>query len=164
VGGVLGGNYFGSTIACYNTGPVSGSDGGSVPSSYLGVGGVVGFFVSDGNDGEIIACYNTGAITILSGIEGYFGGVAGYIEGTGSPITAIKANYWKTVPVVRGIGYDNYIGYGSEAAKEFSGSDWPSTVENGEWGTGSGLSGQYWKTLGGWNGGTPIYPKLWYEE
>ncbi|MDR1863971.1 MAG: hypothetical protein LBR08_00175 [Bacteroidales bacterium] len=47
----------------------------------------------------------------------------------------------------------------------FSASAWPTIGANAEWGIGDGSgSGKWWKSLGNWNGGNPVYPKLWFEE
>jgi hypothetical protein len=45
----------------------------------------------------------------------------------------------------------------------FGGSNWPTNTA--QWGTGDGSGdNKYWKSLGGWNGGNPVYPKLYFEE
>ena len=61
VGGVAGGNNYGTVSNCYNTGTVSGN-------SY--VGGVVGQ-----NAGLVINCYNTGVVIGIRSV----GGVVGYV-------------------------------------------------------------------------------------
>jgi hypothetical protein len=167
VGGVCGySNYFSSITACYNTGSVSGKDygriGGVCGSSYTitacyNTGSVSG----NGNDvggvcgssHTITACYNTGSV-LGSGYR--VGGVCGY----GYSITAC---YWKDIPGDKanyGTGDGDYTG-----TTKFASDAWPRSPWNvyGEWGTGDGSDGGYWKSLGSWNGGNPIYPQLWYE-
>jgi hypothetical protein len=47
----------------------------------------------------------------------------------------------------------------------FSNDAWPILAAHQQWGTGDGSGdGKYWKTLGNWNNGNPVYPKLWYEN
>lgn len=60
----------------------------------------------------------------------------------------------------------------------FSSSDWPTSTNNTVWYADPSNDGTYtagsdgvptgnykfWKSLGSWNGGTPEYPKLWWEE
>jgi hypothetical protein len=145
-------------IACYNTGEISGHSAESY-DPHNGVGGVVGAFWP----GNVTACYNIGDITILGGTDEYVGSVIGYNTGG---VTAANANYWKSGTADKGIGK------GPGTATPFSASPgaWPSASSmdpgyHAEWGIGSGTgSGTYWKSLGGWNSGSPVYPKLWYEE
>lgn len=48
----------------------------------------------------------------------------------------------------------------------FSAGVWPKAAKNLAW-TASpdadGTENKYWKSLGGWNGGMPEYPTLWWE-
>jgi hypothetical protein len=133
VGGVAGYNYGGTITACYNTGTVSGTSD---------VGGVVGV-----NEGAITACYNTGTV---NGITSNVGGVAGYnLNGT------ITACYWAGM-VYGGIG----SGTGSATAFTGSGGGWPAPSTHDAWKL---YPEGYWQSLGGWNGGSPVYPKLWFE-
>jgi hypothetical protein len=142
VGGVVGRNRNNPITACYNVGAVSGDDI---------IGGVAGR--NYGATSTITSCYNIGAVSGSTDV----GGVAGrnYDAGT------ITACYWATYT---GDG----VGNGAGDATKFSGGAWPSTGSNlgqsPEWGIGAGSgSGTYWKTLGGWNGGNPSYPQLWWE-
>jgi hypothetical protein len=168
-GGVVGANY-NKITACYNTGAVS--DG-------VYTGGVVGQntsqitacyntgAVSDGvfmggvagqNTYQITACYNTGAV---SGSSVYVGGVVGRLD-----YGSVVSSYWANA---QGGNASYGIGYGSSdpngPAAPFSDTNWPTSGTHVEWGIGddgSG-SGKYWKSLGGWNDGNPVYPRLWYE-
>jgi hypothetical protein len=145
VGGLVGRNVTADIIACYNTGTVTGG---------WNVGGVLG----NKNTIYIAACYNTGTVT--GAYSNNAGGVVGYDDLWWAG--AIIANYWAN--------YDgNGIGNNPDhtGVKRFSGSDWPTESTD----TGGGYinawrlktNGGYWKTLGGWNGGNPSYPKLWWE-
>jgi hypothetical protein len=137
-GGVVGNNG-GPIIACYNTGAVSGG---------TDTGGVVG-----DNVGPITACYNTGAV--LGSVN--TGGVVGNASGG-----TVAANYWLDVADDAANGVGNPAS--NTGAAKFD-STWLTTGTHTEWGTGDGSgSGKYWKSLGGWYGGNPIYPKLWYEQ
>jgi hypothetical protein len=154
VGGVVGVLNYDAVIACYNTGAVSGtSDIAPGDSQLYGVGGIVGCMWTVLGLGQLTACYNAGSVTSSNG-DDHVGSIAG--RGT---IPATAANYWKSGTAVKGIGIAD-----TDTPIQFSGTAWPSAGENAEWGTGDGSgSGKYWKTLGGWNGGSPVYPKLWYE-
>jgi hypothetical protein len=151
VGGVCGYNQGSTAIitACYNTVSVS-SPGGST--------GLVGGVCGRNHGGTLIACYNTGSVSVI-GSGANVGGVCGQNMGT----TVITACYWLDVP-------GDYAAYGigdpagNTDATPFGSAAWPSVADHAEWGTGNGSgSGAYWLSLGGWNAGTPTFPKLWYE-
>ncbi|MDR1984627.1 MAG: Ig-like domain-containing protein [Prevotellaceae bacterium] len=138
-GGICGHNSNIITV-CYNTGSVSAGGGN--------VGGVCGL-----NNANITACYNTGSLVGSSNV----GGVIGDNNAN------VTACYWKDVT-----GDDANYGIGNQGsntdATPFSASAWPSDAENAEWGIGDGSgSGKYWKSLGNWNSGNPIFPKLFFE-
>jgi hypothetical protein len=141
VGGVCGSSSF-PTIACYNTGSVLGSGN---------VGGVCG-----NTSSSITSCYNTGSVSGSSNV----GGVCGSPSST--PLSII-ACYWKDIP---GDDADYGLGNASNTGTTiFAPGAWPTTGTHQQWGTvyGSG-DGKYWKSLGSWNGGNPIYPTLYFEE
>ncbi|MDR1155627.1 MAG: hypothetical protein LBL04_13050 [Bacteroidales bacterium] len=143
IGGICGYNTSYSITACYNTANISGGD------HYIG--GICGDNYS--SPSSTVACYNTGAI---SGNGSYIGGVCGRNDGTAT------ACYWKDVSgdkAVSGIGGNSNTG-----TTVFAYDAWPTTTANQQWGTGNGNSGKYWKSLGEWNDGNPIYPKLWFED
>jgi uncharacterized protein YjdB len=182
--GAFAGKIEGATtiIGCYNK--------ASVTSGGNQAGGIVGWSIA-GTDCNIIACYNAGAIqgnSYVSGIVGYHTGTLNITAcyNTGS-VTGNNNSYSKgicasnaTVTACYNIGSVNagagkpicdtqtasyYLdGSGTGAGTKFSDTAWPSASENTEWGTGDGSgSGTYWKDLGGWNGGTPVYPTLFFE-
>ncbi|MDR1198896.1 MAG: hypothetical protein LBK94_07810 [Prevotellaceae bacterium] len=139
-GGVCGRNRNNIT-ACYNTGFVSA--GGN------NIGGICGL-----NDARITACYSTGSLMGNSNV----GGVAGENNST------VTACYWKDIT---GDNADYGIGNqgSNDNATPFGENAWPDVVENAEWGIGDGSgSGKYWKSLGGWNNGNPVHPKLFFEQ
>ncbi|MDR0691925.1 MAG: Ig-like domain-containing protein [Prevotellaceae bacterium] len=157
-GGIVGWSVSGTDckiIACYNAGAIKGG-------SY--VGGIVGYFTGTLN---ITACYNTGEVT----------GTGSSVAGIVPDATSVTACY-NTGTITQGSGtalpVSNYnkctAGYAlntTNAAKVkiFSDTDWPSSGENAEWGVGDGSgSGTYWRSLGNWNGGNPVFPKLFFEE
>jgi hypothetical protein len=173
VGGVCGRSSDGSIIGCYNTGMVTGN---------LNAGGVCG--QSDGR--PIIACYNTGAVTSNENAGGVYGMnygspiIACYNTGTvvakwsaggvcgGNNSGSITACYWYDVPgddATTGIadgGNGEAFKFGAAAAPGEDG--WPVNDADKSWGIGAGAAGAYWKSLGGWNGGNPVFPKLWWEQ
>ena len=179
-----------SIIGCYNKANVTSKTDGTGNQA----AGIVGWSIG-GTDCKIIACYNAGTIkggSYVGGIVGYFTGTlnitacynTGEVTGTGSNVagivpdaTSIMACY-NTGTITQGanagLPVSNYnkctAGYAlnttnTAKVKIFSDTDWPSSDENAEWGTGNGSgNGTYWKSLGSWNGGSPVYPKLFFEE
>jgi hypothetical protein len=145
-GGVCGLNVMGTITACYNTGNIAAS------TSYAG--GVCAMNQGSTGTGLLTACYNTGSVVSPS----IAGGVCGGNTGT------ITSCYWRDVP-----GDDAAYGISNPTgtnlnAEVFSSSNWPFAINHTEWGIGNGSgSGTYWKSLGSWNNGTPVFPKLWHE-
>ncbi|GHV30350.1 hypothetical protein FACS1894177_02770 [Bacteroidia bacterium] len=154
-------NTGGTIIACSNAATVTATSPGA--SS----GGMAGL-----NIGTIIASYNTGTLT-ATGSNSYAGGVAGNSDGLGT----ITASY-NTGTVTATYRSGGVAGYGATTASysttgggggngtQFGVSAWPTAGENAAWTAPAGADGttnQYWKDLGGWNSGTPTYPKLWWE-
>jgi hypothetical protein len=135
---------------------------GSVSGS-SGVGGVCGCAsayasASGSTSASITACYNTGSV---SGSGNYVGGVRGSSAG---PFSTITACYWKDIS-------DDNATYGTGSSESNTGTsifsivEWPAIATDTEWGTGDGSgSGKYWKSLGDWNEGNPVYPKLFFED
>jgi hypothetical protein len=119
------------------------------------IGGVAGHNTIGAS---ITACYNTGAVTSPGSSKG--GVLGGLSSGT------ITSCYWLNLS---GGGVSQ--GSGSTAndpqSKPFSSSDWPDFGADWvdyEWtSSGDETSGKYWKTLGSWNGGSPVFPKLYWE-
>jgi hypothetical protein len=188
IAGSSGGVNNGSTniTACYNAGNVSISSDRQNDSEFH-LGGIVGKTMT--GYANITACYNAGNVSYTgSGTGGivHVGGVIGYSaetpenEGAITKAAEITACYWKAEGnPANGIGgkrdethtsfYDPIPPPDNTGTVKFSSSAWPATGsgegQSNEWGTGDGSgSGQYWKLLGGWNGGSPVYPKLWFED
>jgi uncharacterized protein YjdB len=169
-GGIVGWSIAGTDckiIACYNAGSVQGA-------SY--VGGIVGYAtVGTGGMFTVTTCYNTGNVT-GTGAAAAVAGIAPEIPNGGSVITAC----YNTGTIAAGANEGAPIGANTPAKRVadyaltntnnanvtiFSDTAWPSTTDNAEWGTGDGSgSGTYWKSLGSWNGGSPVYPKLFFEN
>jgi hypothetical protein len=169
VGGIVGADQGTDSviIACYNTGAVAvtasmDSQMESDSGNQIKVGGFVGE-LNYGNNG-ITACYNIGKVS-QSG-----GGIVGYYIETDNNGT-IKSCYWQknadSSAATNAIGAYNEENTGTNDSNisfaEFSGGAWPNVTENAAWGIGTGSENGYWKNLGGWNSGTPTYPKLWWE-
>jgi hypothetical protein len=146
-------------IACRNSGNITGASG---KSSH---GGILGYAYSAT---PITACYNTGSVignTANSGIRGNGSGAitACYNVGT---IATNATGSWNSIGANGTACYtiDLTAGHNNNATI-FSDTAWPSTSANAEWGVGDGSgSGTYWKALGSWNGGSPVYPTLFFEE
>jgi hypothetical protein len=174
VGGIIGSSYVSANIAaCRNSGNIKGTS----------AGGIMGYCFNS-LPGTITACYNTGSVNNTNAFGS--GGIIGvtyencafnacYSTGT---VTGGDSN--KTGLICgendkdRGIitscfwtkgssTVDKGVGTGPGDTREFSGSAWPTTSLSG-WGTGDGSGdNKYWKDLGGWHNGAPVYPKLWWE-
>ncbi|MDR1879822.1 MAG: fimbrillin family protein [Tannerellaceae bacterium] len=145
-GGIVGENRANKTLvitACYNTGAVS-----HVGSTFHS-GGIIGGF--NIGSSTLTACYNTGTVTGSN--VNLIGFICGYNRAT------ITSCYWTkgSSTVTKGVAD------GTDDTKEFTASAWPITADSG-WGIGDGSADNtYWKSLGGWNGGVPEYPALWWE-
>jgi uncharacterized protein YjdB len=168
VGGIVGWSIAGTDckiIACYNTGRIQGA-------SY--VGGIVGYATGVLN---VTACYNTGNVTgtgTVSLVAGIVPDVstnnfitACYNTGTiacgagsadeGAPIGANNNNKRVACYALTNTNNANVM--------QFSGTAWPATSAHAQWGVGDGSGdGKYWKDLGSWNSGSPVYPKLFFEQ
>lgn len=146
IGGVVGRNDMKGTVtACYNTNTVSGSQ-------Y--VGGIAG--ENSGSTTSVKSCYNTGKITAS---VGNYGGVVGFNHNNAT----VELCYWRVITGGASAGVGTTDSYTS--ATRFSGTDWPLSSMSG-WGIGNPTDngeGYYWKNLGSWNNGAPVFPKLWWE-
>ncbi|MDR1980680.1 MAG: fimbrillin family protein [Tannerellaceae bacterium] len=146
-GGIIGANANNTALtitACYNTGAVSGSGTGT------NAGGIIGELLTGGT---ITSCYSTGTVTGNAATTGLI---------CGTNAETISSCYWTAgsgSTATRGIGADT----GTSDTKEFGDSAWPADTDTG-WGIGNGSApNTYWKSLGGWNTSTPVYPALWWE-
>jgi hypothetical protein len=150
-GGICGYASSISMTACYNTGNINGADQ---------TGGICGSVASI----SMTVCYNTGEVT---GGRSNVGGICGLV---GSPSSfSIAACYWIYVPgtsaATSGIGNLGNNGPSDVGTTILGSGAWPDTADDPQWGMGDGSGdGTYWKSLGGWYGGNPVYPKLYFEE
>jgi hypothetical protein len=183
VGGICGFSSSSLIISCYNTGSVAGIGYGHAVGGVCGsangsfaitacyntnsvtgigdfIGGICGNAIADVSSASIAACYNTGSVSGNSVV----GGVCGRSYRDGSAIFPITACYWKDISddnADYGIGEPE----GNTGTIIFSNTAWPTTSTDTQWGIGDGSGDcKYWKSLGGWNGGNPVYPKLYYED
>jgi hypothetical protein len=173
-----------SMTACYNTGYVSSSAALSEEYTDVSIGGIAGRAHGSGDNAiTITACYSTGIVEYTGGSTVQDGNslcqaiCVGGVFGVCGSTTAIESTfadcYWKAVDGLNyGIGGTNSADNdlfadetspSNEGTTQFGDTKWP--ANSGEWGTGDGSgSGKYWKSLGAWNGGNPVYPKLWFEN
>jgi hypothetical protein len=160
-------------IACYNTGKMWSNFENATDDHCIYIGGISGY---NGRRGaEIIACYNTGIVAYTATGEedelgvGNISGYNNYNNGDTIKEPVITACYWKEIEgnPANGIGYKKAASGGAasdEGAIKFASDAWPTVSTHNEWGTGDGSeSGKYWKDLGGWQSGSPVYPRLWFE-
>ena len=169
----------GKIISCKNTASVSGKEAGgiagqessAIPKIYgcynegsidgENAGGILG--KNGGYGCEIKGCYNIGAIQSSSG------GTFGAITSSTADGSSVMASCY-----VR----EKYAAAHATEETVFGSSDWPTSTNNTVWYADPSNDGTYtagsdgvptgnykfWKSLGSWNGGTPQYPKLWWEE
>lgn len=158
VGGVIG--TFGTTAAasisyCYNKGTITVS-GNSI---YRAVGGVIGIAYWNHS---IDYCFNAAPVYSNTGTVG---GLAGSAANSNPYVTSVFRCYWldsASDNALYGVGNWKAVLPAGTDLKKFSATVWPSASEG--WITGTGTNNAYWKSLGGWNNGNPVYPKLFYEE
>lgn len=139
-GGIVGSAWSTPITACYNEGSISASVYG---------GGIVGYYSDAGS--EMKSCYNIGEVNDTSGngsaaIGAMLGGDSGY--------PTYNCYVAKKYAVVSTNSNSNAV------EVVFADGTWPTDTD--EWKTTT--SGGYWKDLGGWNNGNPVYPKLRWEE
>ena len=155
-GGIAGGNSSGkySIYGCYNEGTIE-TDGGNA-------GGIYG--KDGGYDFDIKGCYNIGTVQGKQGGE-----VLGAITSSSGSGSSVMASCY-----VR----EKYAIAHATEETVFGSSGWPTSTNNTVWYADPSNDGTYtagsdgvptgnykfWKSLGSWNGGTPQYPKLWWEE
>jgi hypothetical protein len=133
VGGVCGTNSRSKITACYNTGNVSAT-------------GSCGGVCETNDRGTVTACYNAGTVTSKNSNAG----------------SLCRKNDDGTITTCYYTGATG-ISSGSGDAKKFGSGVWPTSTLS-QWGIGDGSgSNKYWGSLGSWNGGTPAYPRLWWE-
>ena len=178
VGGIAG-ECNGKIISCKNTASVSGKEAGgiagressAIPKIYgcynegsidgENAGGILG--KNEGYGCEIKGCYNIGAIQSSSG------GTFGAITSSAAAGNSVMASCYVK---------EKYAAAHATEETVFGASGWPTSTNNTVWYADPSNDGTYtagsdgvptgdykfWKSLGSWNGGTPQYPKLWWEE
>lgn len=128
-------------FGCYNEGAIIGNNAGGI---------------SVPGNAKISGCYNIGTV---SG------------TGTSGAITPTAASVLECYVKAK-------IGTDSGGETVFSDGAWPTSTNGAVWFAAPDNDGTYtksasdeptgdykfWKSLGSWNGGTPQYPKLWWEE
>ncbi len=183
VGGVCG-STTGRTYACCNMGNVTG--GGTT------TGGVCGY-----NNNFITACYNTGDVSGNNQVGGVcgtnaFSGILtssysiGTVRATGSGATVVggvcgsqDSDAGNTVADCYFLQYPDgpngvgNVGAGATSRTAAFGADegaWPTTDLTGWALSTDRLNGNYWGSLGAWNGGgipagaASTFPRLWWEN
>jgi hypothetical protein len=168
----------GAITACYNTGTVSAS-GTKTSGGYVRIGGITG--TNSGGGLVINACYNTGDVVDTTtgddSVPVYLGAVSGFSAYTAADTPSnpvITACFWKAGTGTRGLAAKQTAETttqtagppeGEDGTLQFASDAWPKVSTHADWGTGDGSgSGKYWKSLGVWNSGVPVYPKLWFED
>lgn len=148
IAGYCGSNYM---SACYNTGTVAGT---------RTAGGICGSSAGS-YKGYIYECYNTGLIS---------GPCAGAICGKVSEIHALHCFWTASTPGAFG----EQTGITGRGNFTMSQDHWPASQQDEDilspaekvytWTVRPEFESGAWKSLGGWNGGKPVYPKLWWEK
>lgn len=158
VGGVIG--SFSTTAPfyisyCYNKGTITVTGN----STYRIIGGVIGTAYPNQS---VDYCFNAAPVYCSAG---FVGGLAGFAANGNPNNTSVFRCYWLDNPsdhAVYGVGnWKGTLPPGTDL-KKFGATAWPSAAEN--WTIGNGTNNANWKSLGSWNNGNPVYPKLFYEE
>lgn len=166
-GGVVGSVASSGVYGCYNEGTV-------IVTDASGYGGGVAFSYGDAGVG-MAGCYNIGEVKYANGVTPPTPSKLGAIyskEASGKEPTGVC--YVKQ-------SYDRVCG--TDYEKVFSTTAWPdgnATGDNNFWYANTTNDGTYtrtvngatvtftnckfWESIGSWNGGTPVYPKLWWEQ
>jgi hypothetical protein len=158
VGGVIGAFptlTIASLVQSYNTGAITIS--GSHPDVIIG--GLIG---SASWNHTLSYSFNTGAVISTSG---KVGGLIGFAGSANPYYTSVFRCYWLDNASDNAINaVSNWVNTlpAYTDIKKFSATAWPSVSEG--WTTGNGTNNAFWKSLGGWNNGNPVYPKLFYEK
>lgn len=162
-GGIVGEIWAGTITACKNSGAVAAT------SNRPPAGGIAGKSV--GGITAISGCYNEGAVTgsgVCGGIApvGPFSVSGCYNIGT---VTGTEANAAIGINVTITSCYvkEKYAYVHATEEHVFSDLAWPVSTAGTVWyadPSNDGTANKYWKSLGSWNGGTPEYPKLWWEK
>jgi hypothetical protein len=149
-GGITGSGFHSGISASYNTGGITGG---------AKAGGIIG---RNEGAGDVFACYNNSVVT------GIYGSARGWIIGDNTAGTGeVAACYWYGAesPEINGIGAPpsraNAKPFGSGSGTPAD--PWPQAAVHSEWGTGNGGGGKSWKSLGSWNNGNPVFPRLYWE-
>ncbi|MDR2491719.1 MAG: hypothetical protein LBD20_10000 [Spirochaetaceae bacterium] len=183
-GGILSSGWYADIIACKNSGTVYGESpswSGGITAGGIHVNIIAcynegitrsgGIIAKQHNSVTIKACYNIGKKH--SSPQHPSALVGAYTGG------AIVTSYYYYKPdedylypavdiIDAGITIEDvyYIaGKFGQFGENYTGTPhWPTSNLEG-WGIGNDhAAGKYWKSLGGWNNGSPQFPKLWWEE
>ncbi len=151
----------GATTCCSNSGRIVGHVAGGICGT---------------NFGQILACYNQGDVAAVEVGAGICPDNSGTVQACYC-YPGFNVSGQITYDICRGFYGDvRYCYYNSSSTAQyiydgttyncqyFSADNWPSDDNVNGWGATSSNDNYYWKSLGGWNGGSPVYPKLWWEE
>lgn len=149
-------------VACRNSGTIT---TGNSSTGYAG--GFIGYIGKGAGGAMITACYNTGKVS-----SNMAGGIVGYAYTNTTVAYACYNTYVEST--LHNVGSPAIACYavaanadGEDKATLFSSTAWPTATEDPTWTASPDADGseyKYWKSLGGWNSGTPEYPKLWWEK
>lgn len=142
-------NFLLHILSCYNTGSIT-----STNTTYgINSGGILGLQTQIGNY-KIENCYNTGNCNggAILGVSEQFN--------TGNFTLLLSNCFWKqgtaSFAIAKIIGQSGVITSSNVGSNFFSATAWPSAT--------NGWTVTDWKSLGSWNNGSPIYPKLIFEN
>lgn len=167
-GGICGGGT-GVISACKNSGEIEINESTNAYLTYYHIGGISG-----NGEATVEGCYNKGDITYKSSytqsctMGGICGQAKGLVKGCYN-IGNITASRWGGIisAIATQPQADNYVKvsgfYTTNTEKVFGAGSWPQSTDAG-WAIDDTGTNGYWKDLGNWNNGTPVYPKLWWEE
>ncbi|MDR0894894.1 MAG: fimbrillin family protein [Prevotellaceae bacterium] len=138
VGGIIGYSSDNSFTACY-------VKDCTISATWDIAGGFIG---TESTISPITECYYVGNVPTAPTNSGTFIGEPTYIDSEGFTTNIIQSQITDS--------YSNVAG--DSQATTFSATAWPA------WSPLISVNANaHWKSLGGWNAGTPVYPTLWYE-
>lgn len=153
IGGIVGKFDSGIVAGCYNTGTLNYSN--TEYQEFVSMGGIVG----DNSSITIKGCYNIGTVDVTNTDISEDVSIRKYVQSSNtSDCFAITATGGTTL---------------ASGVTAF-GSSW--ITPSGTWAADESYDGtfsyasdtfsncKFWKSLGGWNYGNPVYPKLWWED
>ena len=146
IGGIVGGGSDYIVAGCYNAGKLSYTGGGD---GDINIGCIAG-----GSATKVIGCYNIGTVDLT-----------GIVHSSDMSITNNNiSDSYAIAPICNSSFASGVTAFGASWIP--ASGTWTADPDNDgtfSYSSDAFQSAKFWKSLGGWNGGNPVYPKLWWE-